>query len=213
MWDNCWILFFCCFGEIAAPPALSLENAVNVGSYILTPSGGGSLPIDLWTDSQCRRGDFEGMVVAFLLSESLLREMRDDTQVKLGQGNFHAKLPSSYGRCGVEGTCQYGRCSTVYEEAQSKGVGGPVIGKMFLFYGVAGGAWPDLTVAYCAEILPYNIRAKRLAVNLAMVSLAAVVKQDANPVRLSDLQWYSTLEEIADRFEGEDPYVAHIKDH
>ncbi|KEZ42102.1 hypothetical protein SAPIO_CDS6339 [Scedosporium apiospermum] len=129
-------------------------------------------------------------------------------------------------------------CSAVYEKTQNKGAGGAVIGMIFLFYGVAGFAWPGLTVAYCAEILPYNIRAKGLAVNLAIVSLAGVFNQYVNPVGLSDLQWKfyfvyiailvieclciwflfietkgPTLEEIAELFDGEDAYVAHIKDH
>jgi len=85
----------------------------------------------------------------------------------------------------------------VYEEAQSKGVGGPVIGKMFLFYGVGGFAWPGLTVAHCAEILPYNIGAKRLAVNLAIVPLLAAFNKDVDGVRVSDLQGYFYFRSIA----------------
>jgi MFS family permease len=100
---------------------------------------------------------------------------------------------------------------------------------IFLFYGVAGFAWPGLTIAYCAEILPYNIRAKGLAVNLALTALASVFNQYVNPIGLEDLQWRfyfvyiailvieclciwflfvetkgPTLEEIAALFDGEE---------
>jgi MFS family permease len=107
---------------------------------------------------------------------------------------------------------------------------------IFLFYGVAGFAWPGLTVSYCAEILPYNIRAKGLAVNLALTSASSVFNQYVNPIGLDHLQWRyyfvyiailvvecfsiwflfvetkgPTLEEIAELFDGEEANVAHIQ--
>lgn len=48
---------------------------------------------------------------------------------------------------------------------------------IFLFYGVAGFAWPGLTIAYCAEILPFNIRAKGMAINFTLISLSSVFNQ------------------------------------
>ena len=99
---------------------------------------------------------------------------------------------------------------------------------IFLFYGVAGFAWPGLTIAYCAEILPFNIRAKGIAVNLALTASASVFNQYVNPIGLENLQWRfyfvyiailvieclciwflfvetkgPTLEEIAALFDGE----------
>lgn len=120
------------------------------------------------------------------------------------------------------------RCSAAYAQTGNTGAGSAVIAMIFLFYGVAGFAWPGLTVAYCAEILPFNIRAKGLAVTLALTALASVFNQYVNPIGLENLQWRfyfvyiailvieclciwflfvetkgPTLEEIAALFDGE----------
>ncbi|PVH88084.1 general substrate transporter [Cadophora sp. DSE1049] len=68
-------------------------------------------------------------------------------------------------------------CSAVYAQTGNTGAGSAVVAMIFLFYGVAGFAWPGLTVAYCAEILPFNIRAKGLAINFALTALASVFNQ------------------------------------
>lgn len=60
---------------------------------------------------------------------------------------------------------------------------------IFAFYGAAGFAWPGLTVAYCAEILPYGIRAKGLAVAMAATAAASVFNQYVNPIGLEALAW------------------------
>ncbi|KAL5363461.1 general substrate transporter [Aspergillus floccosus] len=119
-------------------------------------------------------------------------------------------------------------CSAAYAQSGNTGAGSAVIAMIFLFYGVAGFAWPGLTIAYCAEILPFNIRAKGIAVNLALTALASVFNQYVNPIGLESLQWRfyfvyiailvveclcvwflfvetkgPTLEEIAALFDGE----------
>lgn len=107
---------------------------------------------------------------------------------------------------------------------------------IFLFYGVAGFAWPGLTVAYCAEILPFNIRAKGLAVNFALTALSSVFNQYVNPIGLQSLAWKyyfvyiailiieclaiwflfvetkgPTLEEIAELFDGEGANLVKVR--
>jgi hypothetical protein len=62
----------------------------------------------------------------------------------------------------------------VYAQPGDKDAGSVVIAMILLFYGVAGCAWPGLTVAYCAEILPFNIRAKGLAINFALTASSSV---------------------------------------
>jgi MFS family permease len=121
----------------------------------------------------------------------------------------------------------------VYAETGNTGAGSAVIAMIFLFYGVAGFAWPGLTVAYCAEILPFNIRAKGLAINFALTASASVFNQYVNPIGLQNLAWKyyfvyiailvievlciwflyvetrgPTLEEIARLFDGDDANVA-----
>ncbi|OAG07860.1 general substrate transporter [Paraphaeosphaeria sporulosa] len=80
-------------------------------------------------------------------------------------------------------------CSAVYAQTKNAAAGQAVIAMIFLFYGAAGFAWPGLTVAYCAEILPYNIRAKGIALQFAMTSVTSVAKNYINPVGLKNLQW------------------------
>ncbi|KAF4310523.1 putative hexose transporter protein [Botryosphaeria dothidea] len=124
-------------------------------------------------------------------------------------------------------------CSAVYAQTGNKAAGGAVIAMIFAFYGVAGFAWPGLTVAYCAEILPFHIRAKGLAVAMAGTAASSVFNQYVNPIGLAKLAWRfyfvyiailvlecgaiwwlyvetrgPTLEEIARLFDGEDADVA-----
>jgi MFS family permease len=77
----------------------------------------------------------------------------------------------------------------VYSQTGNKAAGRAVLAMIFLFYGVAGFAWPGLTVAYCSEILPYNIRAKGLALCLAVTALSGVLNQYVNPIGLAHLSW------------------------
>ncbi|KAM0533720.1 hypothetical protein ACHAO7_012398, partial [Fusarium culmorum] len=44
-------------------------------------------------------------------------------------------------------------CSAVYTKTESSAAGIAVVAMIFLFYGVAGAAWPGLTVSYTVEIL------------------------------------------------------------
>jgi MFS family permease len=103
---------------------------------------------------------------------------------------------------------------------------------IFLFYGVAGFAWPGLTVSYSSEILPYNIRAKGLALCLGITALSGVLNQYVNPIGLTNIAWKfyfvyivilvieviciwfifvetkgPTLEELAYLFDGEEAHV------
>jgi MFS family permease len=121
----------------------------------------------------------------------------------------------------------------VYAQTGNTGAGSAVIAMIFLYYGVAGFAWPGLTVAYCAEILPFGIRAKGLAINFALTAASSVFNQYVNPLGLDHLRWRfyfvyiailvieclciwflfvetkgPTLEEIAILFDGEDAHVA-----
>ncbi|KAF4459717.1 MFS transporter SP family sugar:H+ symporter [Fusarium albosuccineum] len=123
-------------------------------------------------------------------------------------------------------------CSAVYAQTGNKSAGSAVLAMIFLFYGVAGFAWPGLTVAYCSEILPYSIRAKGFAICLGVTALSGVLNQYVNPIGLTELAWKfyfvyivilvievvciwflfiktrgPTLEEIAVLFDGDDAKV------
>ena len=124
-------------------------------------------------------------------------------------------------------------CSAVYAKTASSGAGSAVLAMIFLFYGVAGLAWPGLTVSYTVEILPYNIRAKGLTLCFVFTALSGIFNQYVNPIGLLNLEWKyyfvyivvlvveclviyfffvetrgPTLEEIALLFDGKDANVA-----
>ncbi|WYZ35161.1 hypothetical protein EsH8_I_001437 [Colletotrichum jinshuiense] len=80
-------------------------------------------------------------------------------------------------------------CSAVYAQTQSSAAGVAVVAMIFVFYGVAGAAWPGLTVSYTVEILPYNIRAKGLTLCFCFTALSGVFNQWVNPLGLEQLEW------------------------
>ncbi|KAJ5080920.1 hypothetical protein N7456_013630 [Penicillium angulare] len=127
-------------------------------------------------------------------------------------------------------------CSAAYSQSGDTGAGSAVFAMIFLFYGVAGFAWPGLTVAYSSEILPYGIRAKGLSLCLGVTALSGVLNQYVNPIGLSHLAWKfyfvyivilvieilciwfffvetkgPTLEEIGRLFDGDDAYIPEIE--
>ncbi|RKK66568.1 hypothetical protein BFJ69_g15284 [Fusarium oxysporum] len=80
-------------------------------------------------------------------------------------------------------------CSAVYQQTANTAAGSAVIAMIFLFYGVAGFAWPGLTVSYTVEILPYTIRAKGLTLCFCFTQLAGIFNQYVNPIGLENLAW------------------------
>ncbi|OLN88134.1 Lactose permease 1 [Colletotrichum chlorophyti] len=80
-------------------------------------------------------------------------------------------------------------CSAVYAQTESSSAGIAVVAMIFVFYGVAGAAWPGLTVSYTVEILPYNIRAKGLTLCFCFTALSGVFNQWVNPLGLQELEW------------------------
>jgi hypothetical protein len=124
-------------------------------------------------------------------------------------------------------------CSAVYTKTGDASAGRAVLAMIFLFYGVAGLAWPGLTVSYNVEILPYKIRAKGLTLCFCFTALTGVFNQYVNPNGIQRLGWTfyfvyiailvtecltiyfyfaetngPTLEEIAQLFDGEDAHIA-----
>ncbi|KAL2106500.1 hypothetical protein VUR80DRAFT_6646 [Thermomyces stellatus] len=80
-------------------------------------------------------------------------------------------------------------CSAVYEQTGNKTAGRAVVAMIFCFYGMAGFAWPGLTVSYIVEILPYRIRAKGLTLGFCFTSLAGIFNTYVNPIGLEKLAW------------------------
>lgn len=64
-----------------------------------------------------------------------------------------------------------------------------VVPMLFLFCAAYDFAYMPLFIAYPAEILPFQLRAKGLAVTLTTDSLACFFNQYVNPVAFSVLRW------------------------
>lgn len=64
-----------------------------------------------------------------------------------------------------------------------------VVPMLFLFCGAYDFAYMPLFIAYPAEILPFQLRAKGLAITLTTDSLACFFNQYVNPVAFDALQW------------------------
>lgn len=128
-------------------------------------------------------------------------------------------------------------CAAMYEKTGQQSYGNAVLGMIFLFYTVAGLAWPGLTVSYTVEILPYKIRAKGLTLCFCFTALSGVFNQYVNPIGLKNLSWKFyfvyiavlviqcfmiyfyyvetrglPLEEIARVFDGDDAAAAVVAD-
>ena len=80
-------------------------------------------------------------------------------------------------------------CAAMYEKTGNQAYGNTVLAMIFLFYTVAGLAWPGLTVSYTVEILPYQIRAKGLTLCFCFTALSGVFNQYVNPIGLKNLGW------------------------
>lgn len=64
-----------------------------------------------------------------------------------------------------------------------------VVPMLFLFCGSYDFAYMPLFIAYPAEILPFQLRAKGLAITLTTDSLACFFNQYVNPVAFTALHW------------------------
>ncbi|RPA83703.1 hexose transporter protein [Ascobolus immersus RN42] len=114
----------------------------------------------------------------------------------------------------------------------SKAAGNAVVALIFLYYTCYNLAWSGLLVGYTVEILPFEIRARGMAVMFMFVNLALFFNNYVNPVALENIEWkyyivyccwlaielvivyfffvetrYTPLEEIAKYFDGEDARV------
>jgi len=118
------------------------------------------------------------------------------------------------------------------QENGSKGAGNAVVAFIFLYYTCYNLAWSGLLVGYTVEILPFEIRARGMAVMFFFVNLALFFNNYVNPVALDNIGWkyyivyccwlsielafvyfffvetrYTPLEEIAKYFDGDDARV------
>lgn len=79
--------------------------------------------------------------------------------------------------------------TALFTELGYQWAGKVVIGILFMFFGFYDIAYSPLLVAYCVEILPFNIRAKGFAVMNFTIAIALVFNQYVNPVALHKIGW------------------------
>lgn len=123
-------------------------------------------------------------------------------------------------------------CSALYSEHHQTQSAKGVLACIFLYYTFYDMAWSGLYQAYACEILPYDLRAKGLAVVVICAYAAAFFSNYVNPIGLANATWKyyilydcwlvviwvtiyflfvesrnTTLEEISIIFDGEDALV------
>ncbi|KAL7269788.1 hypothetical protein RUND412_007532 [Rhizina undulata] len=114
----------------------------------------------------------------------------------------------------------------------SSAAGNAVVAMIFLYYTFYNMAWSGLLIGYTVEILPYEIRARGMAVMFLFVNIGLFFNNYVNPVALTDISWkyyivyccwlgfelvivyflfvetrYTPLEEIAKYFDGDEAKV------
>ena len=77
----------------------------------------------------------------------------------------------------------------LYEEKDRASAGIAVVPLLFLFFAAYDIAYAPLVIAYPAEILPFELRAKGMAVTLLSDSVAGFSNQYINPIGLARLHW------------------------
>jgi len=123
-------------------------------------------------------------------------------------------------------------CSQQNEVEGSVAAGRGVIAMIYLYYTFYNLAWSGLLVGYTVEILPFQIRAKGLAVMFFFVNAALFFNNYVNPIAITNITWkyyivyvcwlavelvvvyfffietrYTPLEEIAKYFDGDDAKI------
>jgi len=79
--------------------------------------------------------------------------------------------------------------TALFTELDYKWTGKAVIALLFIFFGFYDIAYTPLLVAYCVEILPFEIRAKGFAVMNFTICIALIFNQYVNPVALDVFGW------------------------
>ncbi|KAJ5095440.1 hypothetical protein NUU61_004796 [Penicillium alfredii] len=79
--------------------------------------------------------------------------------------------------------------ASLFTERHITPAGIAVVPMFFLFFSAFDIAYAPLFIAYPAEILPFQLRAKGLAITLTMDSVACFFNQYVNPVAFTALQW------------------------
>lgn len=80
-------------------------------------------------------------------------------------------------------------CTAVYNNTLNSGAGVGVIVFIFVYSAAYSLAWTPLTTLYPVEIMPYNIRAKGMAVSGLAVNLALFFNSYVNPIGLDNVGW------------------------
>jgi MFS family permease len=79
--------------------------------------------------------------------------------------------------------------SGLFQELHVLEAGIAVVPMLFLFCGAYDMAYMPLFIAYPAEILPFQLRAKGLAITLTTDSMACFFNQYINPVAFAAIHW------------------------
>lgn len=78
---------------------------------------------------------------------------------------------------------------SVFAKSRSEGAGAGVLTCIIFFISAYNICWNPLAVAYPVEIMPFNIRAKGIALLMGSIKGASFFNQFVNPIGLENLAW------------------------
>jgi MFS family permease len=79
--------------------------------------------------------------------------------------------------------------SAAFQMGKGSNYGVAAVPFLYLYYGVYNLAWVPLPYAYASEVLPYNLRAKGMALFILAQNFGNAFNQFANPVALAAITW------------------------
>jgi len=87
--------------------------------------------------------------------------------------------------------------TAAFEHGKGSSYGVAAVPFLYIFYGLYNLAWVPLPYAYASEVLPYNLRAKGMALFVLSQNFGNAFNQFANPLALAAITWRYYLVYIA----------------
>ncbi|KAL6354023.1 hypothetical protein LRP88_12654 [Fusarium phalaenopsidis] len=91
--------------------------------------------------------------------------------------------------CMLAGMVAWNVAGSVFAKTKSEATGAGILTRVIFFASSYNICWNPLAVAYPVEILPFNIRAKGIALLMGSIKGASFFNQFVNPIGLQNLGW------------------------
>lgn len=106
--------------------------------------------------------------------------------------------------------CIWMACAATYANTGVQAAGNTVLAMIFIYYIFYNLAWSELLIKYGAEVLPYNLSAKGLALMFLMVNIVLFFNQYVNPIALENIR-LEVLYSVLRMASGKTPQHANLE--